>query len=53
MNSFFNQKNMIHSSDVTKSNVTMFFTGDVMLGRGVNGILAKDKMSSEMLILYF
>ncbi len=41
MNSFFNQKNIINSSDVTKSNVTMYFTGDVMLGRGVNGILAR------------
>lgn len=39
MNSYFNQNSVITSSNDNKSNVTMFFTGDVMLGRGVDGIL--------------
>jgi poly-gamma-glutamate synthesis protein (capsule biosynthesis protein) len=40
MNSFFNQSSMSTTPNVTQSNVTMFFTGDVMLGRGVDGLLA-------------
>lgn len=39
INSLYNQKHIQPSSSVSKSNVTMFFTGDVMLGRGVDGIL--------------
>lgn len=34
------QKNVEQSANVSKSNVTLFFTGDVMLGRGVDGILS-------------
>ncbi|MGB8232358.1 MAG: CapA family protein [Methanobacterium sp.] len=41
MSNFYNKKSTTPATDVSKSNVTMFFTGDVMLGRGVNGILAK------------
>jgi len=40
VNSIFNQHSTITSSNYNKSNVTLFFTGDVMLGRGVDGILA-------------
>ena len=40
VNSIFNQHSQVTSSDYNKSNVTLFFTGDVMLGRGVDGILA-------------
>ena len=40
INGFINQKSIIPSSSVSQSNVTLFFTGDVMLGRGVDGILA-------------
>ena len=39
--SLYNQQYIQSSSTVSKSNVTMFFTGDVMLGRGVDGILAR------------
>jgi gamma-polyglutamate biosynthesis protein CapA len=41
MNSFFNQNSDFTNSNVTQSNVTIFFTGDVMLGRGVDGLLAR------------
>ena len=40
VNSIFNQHSLVNSSNYNKSNVTLFFTGDVMLGRGVDGILA-------------
>ena len=33
------QKYVITSSNVSKSNVTLYFTGDVMLGRGVDNLL--------------
>ena len=33
-------KNVEQSSNVSKSNVTLFFTWDVMLGRGVDSILS-------------
>jgi poly-gamma-glutamate synthesis protein (capsule biosynthesis protein) len=39
----FKQKNIEQSSNVSKSNVTLFFTGDVMLGRGVDGILSNGR----------
>ncbi len=38
--SLYNQNTSKTSSSVSKSNVTLYFTGDVMLGRGVDGILA-------------
>ena len=37
--SFYNQKYVTTSSNVSKSNVTLYFTGDVMLGRGVDNLL--------------
>ena len=37
------QKNVEQSFNVSKSNVTLFFTGDVMLGRGVDGILSNGR----------
>ncbi len=40
MSNLLSQKNVEQNSNVSKSNVTIFFTGDVMLGRGVDDILS-------------
>ena len=40
MSNLLKPKNVEQSSNVSKSNVTLFFTGDVMLGRGVDSILS-------------
>ena len=40
MYNIFNQSSSVTSSYNNRSNVTLFFTGDVMLGRGVDKILA-------------
>lgn len=40
ISNFLTEKNVKQTSIVSKSNVTLYFTGDVMLGRGVDDILS-------------
>lgn len=40
INSMLNISKNVSSDSVSKSNITMYFTGDVMLGRGVDSILS-------------
>jgi gamma-polyglutamate biosynthesis protein CapA len=40
ISNFLTQTNVKQTSNISKSNVTLFFTGDVMLGRGVDDILS-------------
>lgn len=43
LNSLFSTSKNSTSASVSKSNITMYFTGDVMLGRNVEGTLASGK----------